>query len=474
MPYLVALVCSLWEATPRFGFTLSEALAIMRIDEAPSTDFPSMFTTGDSDRNPASVVRFLVIAGLINASIVAVLLCRLPASHAPTLSGLLIRAILYVGLAALAGTAGAWWYWRRAASSMGSNLPLPFSLFALTCAAGWVWVPAVVLLAGQDTPVTAMVAAIGAAILAVGLRRAIPSLHDQAAEAGSEEKELFADTLRAAPREAHGYVIAGCLYIAAFALDNREHLMAGALFGLSAFLFMWQSTLPPSRRFNAATGNRRAARRLVRIAIPAILITLWVLMDGVEHRNRAGEANTAFARGTSGSTGADAKGKNRPQDFAAALDGYESIVLWPEPPKKEILAPVPPAPAPREIRLIKLLVIRFNGAYWYFQPPSEKPGPHAHITHGSPLAVDIHSTSFIPLTMEAHQTLAKPLRLGCCGAIEVGIENRDNRPGPLALAMLLTDTSSAGKPSLYLGQQPIMSSEPARFAVKSAPVRVVS
>ena len=192
-------------------------------------------------------------------------------------------------------------------------------------------------------------------------------------------------------------------------------------------------------------------------------------MDGVEHRDGAGEANTAFARGN-GSTGTDAKGKNRPQDSAAALDGYESIVLWPEPPKKEILAPVPLAPAPPEIRLTKPLVIRFNGAYWYFQPPSDKPGSHAHIAHGSPLAVDIHSTTFIPLTMEAHQTLAKPLRLGCCGAIEVGIENRDNRPGPLALAMLLTDTASAGKPSLYLGQQPIVSSEPDRFAVKSTPV----
>ena len=469
VPYFITLLCALWEARPHSAFGARDANFGFPIDQMPA-EAPQMFLANESERSPASFVRFLVIAGLINALIAAVLLCRLPASHAPTLPGLLVRAILYVTLGALAGTAGAWWYWRRASASMGSSLPLPFSLFALTCAAGWAWVPAVVLLAGQDTPVTALVAAIGAAILALGLRRAIPSLHEPVDGSG-DDKGLFAETLRTPPREAHGYVIAGCLYIASFALDNHEHSMASGLFALSAFLFVWQLTLPPSRKIHTATGNRRAARRLARIAIPAVLVTLWALMDGVAHRERAGEANTAFARGTSAATGADAKGKNRPQDFAAALDGYESIVLWPEPPKKEILAPVPPAPAPHDLRLTKPLVIRFNGAYWYFQPPSDRPGPHAHITHGSPLAVDIHSTTYIPLTMEAHQTLAKPLRLGCCGAIEVGIENRDNRPGPLALSMLLTDTGSTGKPSLYLGQQPIVSSDPGRFAVKSTPVR---
>jgi hypothetical protein len=326
-----------------------------------------------------------------------------------------------------------------------------------------VWVPAIVLLAAQEAPAAAVVASLAAALLAVGLRRAIPLLTETPAD--SEDRELFAATLRTPRRETQGYVIAGCIYLAGFALNDREHLAASGLLALSAFLFVWQLTQAPPRPVHARFGNTRASLRLVRIAFPAVLVTLWALFDGVSYRNRLGD--TASAHGNSA-----AASSTKPTyfDAATALDGYESIVLWPEPPKKEIIAPVQLAPEPSDPHLTKPLVIPFNGAYWYFQPPSDKPGPHAHITHGSPLAVDIHSTTYIPLTMEAHQTLARPLRLGCCGAIEVEVENRDNRPGPLALALLLTDTASAGKPSLYLGQQPILSSDPSRFAVKSAPV----
>jgi hypothetical protein len=460
LPYFATLLCALWDAWPRFEFGVGN-LGAPSIDLADSS---TLFHSDQNGRSPATLVRFLVMAGLVNALIVAVLLCRLPASHHPSLMGLLFRAAAYVLLGALAGTAGAWAYWRHAASS-GARIPLPFRLFALLCAAGWVWVPAIVLLAAQEAPVAAVVASLAAALLAVGLRRAIPVLTETPAD--SEDRELFAATLRTPRREAQGYVIAGCIYLAGFALNDREHLAASGLLALSAFLFVWQLTQAPPRPVHARFGNTRASLRLVRIAFPAILVTLWALFDGVSYRNRLGESNTASAHGNSASASSP---KPTYFDAATALDGYESIVLWPEPPKKEIIAPVQLTPEPNDPHLTKPLVIRFNGAYWYFQPPSDKPGPHAHITHGSPLAVDIHSTTYIPLTMEAHQSLARPLRLGCCGAIEVEIENRDNRPGPLALALLLTDTASAGKPSLYLGQQPILSSDPSRFVVKSAPV----
>lgn len=467
IPYFIALICALWQATPRFAFTLSEALATMRIDEAVTNDSPSMFTTGNNDRSPARFVRFLVLAGLVNALIVAVLLCRLPATHEPSLTGMLVRAAAYVGLGALAGTLGAWAYWHRATSS-GARLPLPFGLFALVCAVGWVWVPAVVLLAAQDAPAAAGIAALGAALFAVGLRRVLPLFHDASADA--DDHELFAAALRTPPRELQGYVIAGCIYLAGFALNNREHLVASGLLALSAFIFVWQLTLAPSRVFSGVTGSARAARRLARIAIPAVLITLWALLDGVAHRDRVGDGDSDTASAHGNTAGGPVDAKQNPADLAAALDGYESIVLWPEPPKKEILAPVPLAPQLHDPRLNKPLVLRFNGAYWYFQPPSDHPGPHAHVTHGSPLAVDIHSTSFVPLTMEAHQTLALPLRVACCGSISVEIENRDNRPGPLALAMTLTDNAAPGHPSLYLGLQPVASSQPGQFRIKTGAV----
>jgi hypothetical protein len=463
VPYLVTLVCVLWEARPQLALGIEDAF--MPFDSPPGTDRSSMLLNDRSDRSPATFVRFLVFAGLVNTLIVAVLLCRLPSSHTPSLAGLILRATAYVLIGALAGTVGAWAYWRRAASS-GARLPLPFRLFALVCAAGWVWVPAVVLLAAQDAPAAAAIAAVGSALLAVGLRRAIPLLGDSP-HADEQDHELFAATLLKPRREPQGYVIAGCIYLAGFALNDREHLAASGLLALSTFLFAWQLTQAPPRAVHPVFGRTRATWRLARITIPAVLVTLWALLDGVAHRDRVGDGDTASAHGNSAG-GADTK-RVTVADMAA-LDGYESIVLWPEPPKKEILAPIPLAPQPRDPRLTKPLVLRFNGAYWYFQPPSSHPGLHAHISHGSPLAVDIHSTTFIPLTMEAHQTLARPLRLACCADISVEIENRDNRPGALALSMILTDNTAPGRPSLYLGQQPIASSQPDRFHIKSTPV----
>ena len=181
VPYFIALVCALWEATPRFGFSLGEAWAKLRIDEGAHDEAPVCFGLGPDDRSPASLIRFLVLAGLVNALIVAVLLCRLPASHSPSPAGVLVRAAAYVLLGALAGTVGAWAYWSRARSS-GARLPLSFALLALHCAAGWLWVPAVVLLAAQDAPAAAGIAALAALLLAVGLRRAIPPLGEEPGE----------------------------------------------------------------------------------------------------------------------------------------------------------------------------------------------------------------------------------------------------------------------------------------------------
>src|ERR1700674_5734451 len=109
-------------------------------------------STYQADSAQPSVTRFigiLVTAGFINASIAAYLLCPLPQSHHPSLAALFVRASLYVSGASLAGMAGAWFYWTRPANPFRASPPLSFGLFALTNAAAWVWVPAVVLLSAQ-------------------------------------------------------------------------------------------------------------------------------------------------------------------------------------------------------------------------------------------------------------------------------------------------------------------------------------
>src|ERR1700722_16139337 len=118
---------------------------------------------------------FLVGAGLLNSLIAAFLFLHLPDSHTPTLTRLVIRASIFVVVGALAGTTGSWYYWRRPASPFLTSPPIPFRLFALSSAAGWVWVPAVVLLSREDSPLTCPLAVLCAAILAYALRTVVPS-----------------------------------------------------------------------------------------------------------------------------------------------------------------------------------------------------------------------------------------------------------------------------------------------------------
>ena len=75
--------------------------------------------------------------------------------------------------------------------------------------------------------------------------------------------------------------------------------------------------------------------------------------------------------------------------------------------------------------------------------------------------------------MEAHQSLGAAIPLACCREMQVTIENSDNAPGIIAIGVLLTDSTSLGKPTSYLGQQTVVSTEPDRFAVKSSPVSEV-
>jgi hypothetical protein len=415
----------------------------------------------------------VALAGLVNAAIAAFLLFRLPTSHAPSLRSLLIRAFIYVAGAVLAGMGGARFYWNRSSTPFRFDPPLSFRLFVLVNAAAWVWVPSIALLSRQDSPAAAALSALGAALLAKGLRRIIPSaagpLHPQGPATNSEGRELFAETLRTAPREAHGYVIALCLYATGYFLINHFYLNAGAPLALAAFLFTWKLTLEPTPASAPTNTSTRAALRLTSFTTAAVLVTLFVLLYGIGHRNRVDAANVAIARG-SGQGGDAGRTSRRPATVSVSgISGYESIILWPIPEKKQIAAPVPASISPFAARAVRPLVIRFDGPYWYFQPPGERPGPRAHQAQGNPIAVNIEANNLIPLTMEAIQNLSSPIRLSRCREIQVAVENRDNLRGPIALGLLLTDASAPGKPSLSLGLQPVLSSEPAQFTIKSVP-----
>jgi hypothetical protein len=416
---------------------------------------------------------YLVVAGLLNALIVAYLICYLPPAHAPTARSLFVRALIYVAVASLAGLAGERFYWNRSETPFETDPPLSFALFALACAAGWVWVPSVVLLSRQDSPASPALAAIGAAILAAGLRRVVPTAsllrrHASGTEFGT--RELFADSVLTHRREVHGYIIALCIYATACSLITRYYLNAATPLALAAFLFAWKATLEPVDLPDERKTRSRAGRRLALVTLPAILATLFALLFDVEHRNRVSIANAAALSGVNGSSrsgGSSQKAGHTARNSAIGVSGYESIILWPVQEKKQIVAPLTPPTQPLAPGTTKPRVIRFDGPYWYFQPPNNRPGPTAFQAHDTPLAVDIESRNFLPLVMEAHQSLGSSVRLARCREIQVAIENSENHPGPIALGVLLTDLASPGKPTLYLGQQPVATSQPGQFRIKS-------
>ena len=75
----------------------------------------------------------------------------------------------------------------------------------------------------------------------------------------------------------------------------------------------------------------------------------------------------------------------------------------------------------------------FRWVILVFPAAGQGPGTKAHVARGNPLTVDVRSTNYIPLVMEAHQSLAAAIPSACCREIQVTIENHDNAPGVIAL-----------------------------------------
>lgn len=467
VPYLFALLAALWTAIPQSKRVL---------DHLPDTFAqrfdPDSCVALQSSADPMAIRRFIgfmVAAGLLNALIAGFVLCRLPDVHAPSVGALLLRAVCYVIVGGAAGAMGAYVYWQNPLNRFRENPPVPFSLFALVCTAGWVWVPALVIFFEALSAGAALVAMIGAFLLAAGLRNATYFVLAPASSSNFHaDPALFEEALYQAPADLIGYAIAISLYAAIVALAVRWNLSAAALLALSAALFGWKETIPRGQSFLSAREHRRAALRVALIAIPAILVTAWALLDAVTYRNRVqAGVDSAAPLSTAAPKSDETETAKR---SASGVNGYESVILWPYPEKKQIVVP-----RLRETSLlapgtVRPAVIPFTGAYWYLQPPDQLPGPKAHQAQGSPFKVNIQSSDDIPLVMDAHQNLPTEVPLARCREIAVDIDNFDNKEGPISVALLLGDGPYTSHQTLYLGQQPILSTQPQSFWFKAAPV----
>jgi len=155
-------------------------------------------------------------------------------------------------------------------------------------------------------------------------------------------------------------------------------------------------------------------------------------------------------------------------------DSYVSVILWPKQPQEvRVIAPPHRAESTIVVRLSKPLVILFDGVYWYLRSPAKTPGNNAHIAHGSPARIEIHSADWHPLIMEAHQRLVSPIDPRCCRELDLSIRNADNRPGAIRIAVELIDSSTPPVQSEDLGSRPVLSSMPPEFSLNRPPANEV-
>jgi hypothetical protein len=449
IPYCLAMIGALWETTAsrRRSPQAVEATETIGAGSGPPTCELTLYAEPEQ-WSAARFFGFMLAAGLLNAVIAAWIVCRLPDDYFPGLASLLARAVFCVAATALAGVGASRFYWNRAPHPPANAPRVSFAHFALAGAAGWVWIPSAMFLATQNSPSAATIVAIGAAVLGFGLRKAIPAATDPV----PEETGMFAATLRTPRFESAGYVISICFYLAMLAFADRQKVNAGAPLAVCAFLLAWNLTQAPREEQSGRSRTRDAAMRLARVSVPAILLTLYALLFGIQARNE----KAARAAAAAGNEIAAAVKHNwqKPEGGGNGLMAWNSIVLWPAPPQKQdILAPPPASLMPPGTT--QPLIIHFAGPYWYFHAPHTGPGPHAHQARGNPLSQPIVASDFIPLVMEARQNLAAEIPLSRCREIDLPLDYR-SEGASISVALLLANSAEPGKNQLYLGQQQII------------------
>jgi hypothetical protein len=390
--------------------------------------------------------------GLVTATVMAAWLRPFLTARLP-FGKTVVAAMIWVTATVLAGTLG-----MIVAESVVEGRPArPATRHMVGAAAMWALIPPALVcwLRGSAWAVT--LSAVAAAAMAVCLRGMIPKASAEEVWEPEGDGPRFADLPAPDSGRPQALMIAVCVELALVLVSRDELFWATMLMGAGAFLFAWKRLTSLNAR--ARDDIARPAGRAMTAAVFAMLILIPMLL-------------ARFARTNGGvETTAQAASRSREDvDKADPNDAYQGIVLFTVQEKKKELPPLPMQRDLLRTGTAKPLVIRFDGAYWYFQAPKRGPGTHPHLAHGDPVAVSIYSTGWVPLAMEAHQTLAQPVDLRSCGAMRVTVKNGDNRRGRVDMAVMLTDSTTPGKPSMVLGTQPVVSTEPEHFYLKMNPV----
>jgi hypothetical protein len=428
--------------------------AAIGIDLPPGTE-PVREDTNVNQSSPETWA--LVVTGCLSAALITSLSSRLPTSHTLSWTTIVLYSIKLIALAIVAGTIGISIPWLF----LKAKPPFRLAFLSRIMAVPWIFFPCITLLYRQQSPGMFPVLALATVSLAFSLRRLLPDstepdTQELPAQYNSDLSSLYGLPI-AGFRPVRAFLMATCLQTALILAAVERPLLAGTLLSACLFLLAWRWSLSESRTRLESAGKRRDTL----LSSSALLLTILALIPWIAAKpETARNKHRRPALITHESADSDVPGSD-----------YVGIILWPPPVKRtEIVPPRPHSNSTLIGRQAKPVVIPFDGQYWYFKAPSNKPGHRAHIAHGRPTYVNVHSTDSSPLLIEAYQNLGTSIDLECCSEIDVAITNADVRPGAIALGVRLTDSDSIGKPCQDLALQTVNSSRADTISLNRPPV----
>jgi hypothetical protein len=135
---------------------------------------------------------------------------------------------------------------------------------------------------------------------------------------------------------------------------------------------------------------------------------------------------------------------------------FAGVELYPEAePHTRLVAP--PSPGTRGFGAARTdpLSIPFDGVYWFWRGPSDRPPSNSVVMHGSPSARFFRSTDGDGMSMEARQNLGFAVDPKRYDAIEIFIENADPFPNTVSILLKIRNMTVPGKPTLSLGMEDV-------------------
>jgi hypothetical protein len=416
----------------------------------------------DDTSNALAPVTVASTVSLVLTGVIVSALCRPPLHPSLTWLSLSVSAFSFILVAAAANFFTVWCLWRILKQEIGSSIG-PVVAGVWTAA---VWLPLLALLVQENSALMAAVLPLIAISAALFLRR-WKSNHEQVPADLTVSPSLFRmqeeSSLLRAVLPAIMSSIAIQAGMAAVLLGHS--LFAGLLFAIGIVVPVW---VFPGKVRSAETsrGKRRySSRSIVANSLVALLLTAVALMPFL--------GRSRFAKGLSAllqTTPVRAATKVSPKS-PEAWDYYSGVILvLPAKPHKEIVPPTPKTHVVLANAPAKPVTIPFDGTYWYFKRPDRRPKPDARVVRGDPMRANIHSTDYLPLSMEAHQHLGSYVQMTCCSALLLAIRNGDDRVGMIAVEILLRDSAARGAPAQSLGSVVVRSSQDRHIPLNRAPV----